>query len=138
MWWSPSDPDRLSTYDDIEVVFLDLNVALPTDAVRLVPQPVVRQSELRKRIESTRHRYWNKGGEANVSELTDQILSFLHDAGVAVRSDDYIGGPLRLPPPGNSVPTLADRIDNVANSSATKGWAHDELREIAESLRGTQ
>lgn len=81
----------------------------PADAVRLVPQPVVRYSELRKRIESTRHRYWGKGGEVNVTELIDQILSFLHDAGVSVRSDQYVGGPARprgaAPVPDNTTET---------------------------------
>jgi hypothetical protein len=45
--------------------------------------------ELRIHLEKTMHRYWFKGKEVNVYDLTDQVMKFLNERGVPLRDSDW-------------------------------------------------
>ena len=98
-------------------------------------QPTIHRSALREHIEKTRHPYWGKGGQANTPELTDQILTFLHEQGVRVVDDDWEPRPLDVA----DVPDCVDwpaRFRAAANAAEKRGAAAGaaELRDFANKM----
>jgi hypothetical protein len=94
-----------------------------------VAEPTIRRRALRERIEKTRHRYWGKGGQVNVPELADQMLSFLHEHGVRVVDNDWEPG-FCEPPASADWPARFRAAAEEAEKADLHGTG-SQLRELA-------